>query len=161
LKAGLPKHPPPRSRSPNRSLSGSVLELRSPPCSGLLEPRSRPVFRTPYLFPKLQAPAHSWSASPHAFEPTGPTPDPPKPRSQSTPRPRRVLPDFWPKKVFFFLALWVGPRAFLGLERGDKAQSLPLLPHCFIFELEWRGKELLVLAWCWCWSKVGELEEDL
>jgi len=57
------------------------------------------------------------------------------------------------------LALWVGPRAFLGLERGDKAQSLPLLPHCFIFELEWRGKELLVLAWCW--SKVGELEEDL
>ena len=53
----------------------------------------------------------------------------------------------------------MGPRAFLGLERGDKAQSLPLLPHCFIFELEWRGKELLVLAWCW--SKVGELEEDL
>jgi hypothetical protein len=53
----------------------------------------------------------------------------------------------------------VGPRAFLGLERGDKAQSL--LPHCFIFELEWRGKELLVLAWCWCWSKVGELEENL
>jgi hypothetical protein len=53
----------------------------------------------------------------------------------------------------------VGPRAFLGLERGDKAQSLPLLPHCFIFELEWRGKELLVLAWCW--RKVGELEEDL
>ena len=42
---------------------------------------------------------------------------------------------------FFFsnLALWVGPRAFLGLERGDKAQSLPLLPHCFIFELEWRA----------------------
>jgi hypothetical protein len=55
----------------------------------------------------------------------------------------------------------VGPKAFLGLERGDKAQSLPLFPHCFIFELEWRGKELLVLAWCWCWSKVGELEEDL
>jgi hypothetical protein len=60
---------------------------------------------------------------------------------------------------FNFFALWVGPRAFLGLERGDKAQSLPLLPYCFIFELEWRGKELLVLAWCW--SKVGELEEDL
>jgi hypothetical protein len=55
----------------------------------------------------------------------------------------------------------VGPRAFLGLERGDKAKSLPLFLHCFIFELEWRGKELLVLAWCWCWSKVGELEEDL
>jgi hypothetical protein len=55
----------------------------------------------------------------------------------------------------------VGPRAFLGLERGDKAQSLPLLSHCFIFELEWRGKELLVLVLAWCWSKVGELEEDL
>jgi hypothetical protein len=39
----------------------------------------------------------------------------------------------------------VGPRAFLGLERGDKAQSFPLLPDCFIFKLEWRGKELLVL----------------
>jgi hypothetical protein len=49
----------------------------------------------------------------------------------------------------------VGPRAFLRLERGDKAQSLPLLPHRFIFELEWRGKELLVLAWCWCWLGVG------
>jgi hypothetical protein len=55
----------------------------------------------------------------------------------------------------------VGPRAFLGIERGDKAQSLPLLPHCFIFELEWRGKELLVLVLAWCGSKVGELEEDL
>jgi hypothetical protein len=85
-----------------------------------------------------------------------------------------VLPENEPEKVnflgffyfiFIFLALSVGPRAFLGLERGDKAQSLPLFPHCFIFELEWRGKELLVLAWCWCWSKVGskvgELEEDL
>jgi hypothetical protein len=40
----------------------------------------------------------------------------------------------------------VGPRAFLGLERGDKAKSLPLFPHCFIFELKWRGKELLVLV---------------
>jgi hypothetical protein len=59
---------------------------------------------------------------------------------------------------FIFLALCVGPRA---LERGDKAQSLPLLPHCFIFELEWRGKELLVLAWCWCWSKVGAKLESL
>jgi hypothetical protein len=55
----------------------------------------------------------------------------------------------------------VGPRAFLGLERGDKAKSLPLFPHCFIFELEWRGKELLVLAWCWCWSKVGAKLESL
>jgi hypothetical protein len=79
-----------------------------------------------------------------------------------------VLPENEPEKVsffcfifFIFLALCVGPRAFLGLERGDKAQSLPFFPHCFIFELEWRGKELLVLAWCWCWSKVGELEEDL
>jgi hypothetical protein len=61
----------------------------------------------------------------------------------------------------FFLALWVGPKAFLGLERADKAQSLPLLPHCFIFEFEWRGKELLVLVLAWCWTKVGELEEDL
>jgi hypothetical protein len=62
---------------------------------------------------------------------------------------------------FNFLALCVGPGAFLGLERGDKAHSLPLLPHCFIFELEWRGKELLVLAWCWCWSKVGAKLESL
>jgi hypothetical protein len=66
---------------------------------------------------------------------------------------------FWFFYFYFFLALWVDPRAFLGLERGDKAQSLPLLPHCFIFELEWRGKDFLVLAWCW--SKVGELEKDL
>jgi hypothetical protein len=80
-----------------------------------------------------------------------------------------MLLEKWPRKVHFFVffynffALWVGPRAFLGLERGDKAQSLPLLPHCFIFELEWRGKELLVLVLVlsWCWSKVGELEEDL
>jgi hypothetical protein len=81
----------------------------------------------------------------------------------------RTLPEKWPRKVlffgffilfiFYFFALWVVSREFLGLERGDKVQSLPLLPHCFIFELEWRGKELLVLAWCW--SKVGELEEDL
>jgi hypothetical protein len=55
----------------------------------------------------------------------------------------------------------VGPREFLGLERGDKAKYLPLFPHCFIFELEWRGKELLVLAWCWCWSKVGAKLESL
>jgi hypothetical protein len=49
----------------------------------------------------------------------------------------------------------VGPRAFLGLERGDKAQYLPLLPHCFIFELEWRGMS------SWCWLGVGAKLESL
>jgi hypothetical protein len=51
----------------------------------------------------------------------------------------------------------VGPRAFLGLERGDKTQSLPLLPHCFIFELEWRGRS----SWCWLGVGVGAKLESL
>jgi hypothetical protein len=121
----LPKRPPPpRSGPPIRAPSGSVLEPRSRPRSGPPEPRSRPSIPAPCLVPKRPAPARSRPASPHAPAPVGRAPDHPEPRSQNhagAPRFMKEKSDFF--CVFFnFLALCVGPRGFLGLERGDKAQ---------------------------------------
>jgi hypothetical protein len=51
----------------------------------------------------------------------------------------------------------VGPRAFLGLERGDKAQSLPFF--LIVSSLSWSGEGRS--SWCWLGVGVGAKLESL